>query len=776
MRCAIPTAMLLVLLVGPAAGQEAAEEVPTVEALSQQAAALQEDIRRSHNPEARRRLVQRLELVYHQMGPIDATGKRIHCQAMWHDRALERLGQEMQRLAGRDVPLAEAHAGALVRHGRMSVRRMARACLTHGWRIPPGPPKYQVDAFGQYLANNLEPLDELLKRLGGVSAPAADQADEGEAGDDKAAILEQARTGLAAMQQAADAMSETPSNQPAALIPPLGRFMEGLTAVREAVEGIRAPDPAETDAPPPDEADPAVSPPMTEAEKARVAALREAAAALTEATGGTGESAWGAVAEHIERFAGMIEAGFTVASARPKARELLGQMERSARLARDSATSPLLSEAMRTERREDLLKALTYVGRSAYRAAGYTRLERLDRQDAFRRRVSAGGLSAETGRGLVQAYYEVAPAWRDSTSAQVVRNGTAMLGACTAIVRTLERMGDWPPDGMADALRQCYDRQKNLFLREVELAGARADAEPEEALPLLQAAERRGEDLALIVRAETVVQAIKRYRPRQAGPMYQRVIQAAQGLVVDPDTAGRTRARLAGLVQPFEALESFPAPDPQRRRTLTRLLGQVYTAAVTKLSRDLGAGINLAAGGNPVPLRTTLRADDLFRLARRRALAEEARLQQVGVANLSAFSMPPEVWTSFHGGLDRRLQALFTAYAREARTAIWYTRPRDLEAVYSPVVAAQRQTLDERFQGEADLDFLLRNLGRVAVPDPSDPDRDAWAVGYHATEATVTLLADLDVVADWHRRRLRPYRQHLDRVDLTPPTAGADGS
>ncbi|MFO8013832.1 MAG: hypothetical protein R6X20_11085 [Phycisphaerae bacterium] len=762
MRCALSTAMLLAVLTGLAAGQETVVETPTVQSLTRQAALLQDDIRRSHNPEARKRLVQRLELVYHQMGPTDANGQRIHCQAMWHDRALEHLGQEMKRLSGREVPLAQAQAGALVRHGRVTVRRMARACLTHGWRIYRGYDKYQVDAFGQYLANNLATLDDLLKRLGNLSAPAA-----GEEADAKGeTALAKARAGLAQMQEAADALAELPSDRPAALLPPLGTFVEGLTAVREAVEGVRGPDPAEaeTEAPPPAEAEPAGSPPMTEAEKDRSAAIRETAAGLTGPD-------WAPVAEHLQRFAAMIETGFTLPSARPKARELLEQTERAAGLAKDLAADTLLDAARRASRRDRLQSVLALMGRPAERATGYAELARLCDEDAFRRRVKAIGVSPEAGRGLVDVYYRVAPTWRKSTSAQVVRNGVAMASACAGIVRTMEQMRDGPPDDMAAGLKKCYDRQKDLFRREVELAGVRAHKAPEDALPLLQAADQRGDDLALIVRADTVVQSIRRYQPRQAGTMYQQVLSAAQELVVNPDHAARTRAHLWSLVRPFEALESFPAPDPALRRTLSRLLGQVYTAAVTKLSRDLGAGIHRAAAGDPTPLRIALRADDLFRLARTRALAEEARLQQVGVANLAAFSMPPEIWTSFRGGLDRRLQAQFTAYVRGARTTLWYTGPRDLEAVYGPVVAAQRQTREARFPGEPDLDFLLRNLARAAVPKPSDPARYAWAAGYHATEAAATTLADFDVVADWHARRLRPFRTYLDRVDLSPPEA-----
>jgi len=758
MRRSLPAVVWLVFLAGTAAAQELAEEIPTLRSLTRKATSLQQDIRRARSPEARKRLLERLELLHHQMGPIDAAGRPVHCQAMWHDRTLDRLEQEMKRLTGREVDLADAQGGALVLLGRRHVRRMARACLTHGWRIYTGPEKYQVDAFGQYLANNLPTLDGLLKRLSGLSGPAG--------GDEVAAkgapALEKARVGLAKMVEAADALAEAPAGRPEALIAPLGTFMEGLTAVREAVEGIQAAEPETPGDKAPAETEPAQPPPMAEAEKQRIAALREAAAALDD-------PAWAGVAAHVQRFASMIEAGFTVASARPKARELLAQTERAVDLARDLASSTLLGEALLAGRRDDLLQALTYMARPAQRASGYARLARLRSADGFRRRVERVGLSPDASRGLVQAYYDVAPKWEKSDSAQAIRDAGAMVSACSSIVRTLERMRDQPPDNMAAKLRSCYRRQSDLFVAGAEAAGARVLQDPQEALSLMQTAAQRGADLALIVRAETVVEAIKRYRPRQAGTMYQRIIQAAQGLVLDPANAAGARTQLAGLVRPFEDLETFPAPDPALGRTLSSLLGRMYSAAVAKLSRDLGAGINLAAAGNPLSLRLALRADGLFRLARKRALAEQTKLQRAPVSNLAAFSMSADLWATFHGGLDRRLQAMFTAYARGQETSLWWTEPAALEAVYGPVVAAQRLTLEARSPGEPDLDFLMRNLQRVAVPDPPDTARDAWAVGYHATEAIATTIADLDAVAEWHRRRMRPYRRHLDRVDLSAP-------
>ena len=48
-----------------------------------------------------------------------------------------------------------------------------------------------------------------------------------------------------------------------------------------------------------------------------------------------------------------------------------------------------------------------------------------------------------------------------------------------------------------------------------------------------------------------------------------------------------------------------------------------------------------------------------------------------------------------------------------------------------------------------------------------------WAVGYHATEAAMTMLAGLEATADWHRSMIQQYGQFLIGVPLEPrETAG----
>jgi len=755
----------LLLLACPADGREK-ERPPSLESLTRQAAELHREIHREHDPEDRKERLEELELVHHQMGPTDANGKRIRCRAMWHDQALDRLREQMKRLTDPKASPAEARGETLVRLARFTVRRMARTCLAHGWRIYTGPEKYQVDVFGQYLANNLPTLDKLMKPLSGLSAPAPGGA---ESGGKETLPLAKARAGLVKMIEAAETLTETPSDRPKALIPPLGTFLEGLAAVREAV---LAAEPGEADEAPPAEAEPKPPkpPPMTEAEKERVAALQKAAKALDEAD-------WADLADHIEHFASMIEAGFKVSAARPKARELLGRIERAADLARSLAASTLLEEDRLGKRHQELLQALNDMAQPAKRRKGYARLAQLEEADAYRRGVEEADLGRQAGQGLLRARNKLAPQWKHSDSSGAVEDGRALASACASIGRTLERMQGGPPDDMAAKLQECYRRQKGSFLGAAKSAGERVLRDPRKALPAMQVAARRGEDLALIVRAKILIQAIKRYRPPKGGAMYQRVLRWTRGLAAGSANTEEARDQLGDLIRPFEALERFPKPESAHQLTLTRLLGKVYVAAVAKLSRDLRAGINYAAAGNPSPLWYALRPDDLFRLARTRALAEKTHLQQAGVANLAAFSMPPGLWTKFHKGIDRHLQAMFAAYAGGRKTNLWRTEPPTLETVYRLVVAAQRLTLQARSPAETDLDFLMRNLQRVAMPNPPDRASDAWRVGYHVTEAAVTTAADIDTVAAWHRRQMRYYRKYLDQVDLSAPLKGGpDGT
>ena len=85
-------------------------------------------------PEAQRKALQEeLELVRHRMGPYDANGVRVRCQAMWHDAQIEALAADIKRLV-----LVHDSAPTPANDLRLSTRHVAAKCLEQGWAMPSG--------------------------------------------------------------------------------------------------------------------------------------------------------------------------------------------------------------------------------------------------------------------------------------------------------------------------------------------------------------------------------------------------------------------------------------------------------------------------------------------------------------------------------------------------------------------------------------------------------------------------------------------------------------
>ncbi len=764
MRRPILIAVTVVLVSIPAWAQDVSTGPPTLMELSIQAVNLDSALRRTRDAAARRRLLGELEKVKHQMGPHDATGKRVKCQAMWHDTALASLETEIKRLSHRP---SGSKPKPMVADARLHVRRMAAACLTHGWRMPSDTPKYQVDVFGQYLVNNARVLEALFESLS--DAEAREAKADAQAGDRAAAkaALEQAKTGIEQMGQAAAKMTALPSSPAAALVPLLGQFVQGLAAARDAEmvlrEDAQAGDVAKADdaTTQTETPEPVEAPPMTEAEKARIAKVKAVAAALE------GDD-WTTVSRYLERFAAAVEAGFTVARARPQAREFLGEVERAAELAQGLQASKIITPEYLKSCRDELADALEMMQSPLKRASGYADLGDVQAADHLRRQIEAASLTDKAAAGIVQTYYVLAPKLEASAAAVDVATGKRLESLCRAVARTFDKMRYWPPEGMSPQLRECYERQAAIFGKEIEEAGPQLPATPVDGLPLLASAASRASDLALIVRAASVLEAVKKYRPARTGAVTAQVTHAAQDLVVKHATPAARRQTLAGLVKPLEDLDAFPIAGPEYRRVVNRLGGRGYAAAQAVLSMELGAGIDAAAAGDPAPLRRALGATHLFGLMRKRAMAEAAGLHKAGAANLVTFSVPEKIWQTFVDHMDKRLRVMFAEYARSGRRVPWLRVCARWAAVYGPVVAGQRQTLDARLEGEGELDFLIRNLQRTAVPDPPAARAYAWYVGYHATEAAATMNAGFDAAADWHRDQMDGYDTYLRRVELDP--------
>jgi len=80
---------------------------------------------------------------------------------------------------------------------------------------------------------------------------------------------------------------------------------------------------------------------------------------------------------------------------------------------------------------------------------------------------------------------------------------------------------------------------------------------------------------------------------------------------------------------------------------------------------------------------------------------------------------------------------------------------------------------DAANETEPQIDRLIRNLEQAAAAAPPPRVWHNWAVGYHATEAAMTMLAGFEATADWHRSMIQQYGQFLIGVPLEPrETAG----
>jgi hypothetical protein len=520
---------------------------------------------------------------------------------------------------------------------------------------------------------------------------------------------------------------------------------------------------------------------MTAQEKDQLAKVKDIAGRLKG-------DAWAPVSADLARFAAAVEAGFQVPSARPKAQELLQQIRQAAGLADAVNGSKVAYPEYVKMRQEELAAIFQLIAKPASRQRGYTRLGTAVQEDRFRRVVESAGLSAATAKGLLIGYYQVLPelnAVIDAAAAAVAtaaQQARALRTSCDAIAATLEKMAAWPPKDMTPKLPECYTREAALFRGEVDGAAAAMSARPDSAggagsraaaIQQLAVAAERAADLALVVRADVVVKVVLKYRPGRAQAMYAQVLRACQELVVRSAQPAAPRQALETLVRPFENLDKFPLAEPEYARSVNAIAGRVYPSAVGMFLLDVGAGIDAA---DPAGLTAALSVRPLFGLLRIRAVADTCRLERAGAANLVTFSFPDKVWGSFVKALDPKMQILLVDYARNGRLKASPSMLRTaaaLDDVYGAVACSQRLTLDARAEGQADLDFLLRNLDRAAVASPTTEAYYGWITGYHAIEAAVTLEAGFDTLAEYHRNILRSYHDFLRATDLDPGRQGA---
>jgi len=761
-------ALVLAALVLAAPGSRAAQPAdPFAVDYTHEITRLQQKLKNARNAEDRSRIADDLERTLHQMGPFDADGNRVHPKAMWHDTAIEALSAEVKRLESR--PPTNPNL-ALAHEARLQTRRMASACLLAGWGfLAEDALKYQVDAFGQYLANNLKVLDSLFDELGQWCAKKRRLEADSPARAVYETSLDRAQEGVTKMREAADQVAALTGPDGEALAAAFGLYVEGLRAVRDAdlalaqAEAAAPPPPSEEAASPASAAPaPGEPPPMTEEEKQRIAQVRQSAAALE------GE-AWQEIRQRLQRYADAIANGFAVASARPKAREFLDHIEQAAALALSLHEGKGVYPGYLEERLNGLKGALGRMESPLARADGYATLRWLWDTDRNRRVIAGGPVTPKAAEGIAYAIYVVQDEWRHKANRKTIERGLLLNRETRKIVSLLESLSNWPPKNLRRELKELYTRQLPVFSRALEDAGLAFATGDTDVGRIVNAADA-GRDLQRLVRAQHVHDLSAQYLPARAGAMYEQLVVAAANLVLRQEPLGRARGQLDRLLQPFERLEQFKMPETRHQRAVTQIAGSAYSGARAFLNHEIAEGIQAASDGNPRSLQSALVADGMFSLLWRRSVVLTHRLDRFGLGNLAPLSLPESVWTRFITKMDQTLRSTLAAYPKLRQQ----NDNRSLEALamgdnlYRIAAAAQRLTADARSPGEPDVDFLLRNLEATAVPEPRFNTWQHWASGYHATEAAGALLAGYNSTAEWHRSMLSRYQWPLTNVNLEP--------
>ncbi|MCX5683198.1 MAG: hypothetical protein NT049_05875, partial [Planctomycetota bacterium] len=399
-------------------------------------------LRTEKDPAERDRLTNDIEITKHQLGPRDATGARLQFAAMWHDAAIESLDAEYKRLIGRAKTGGTAMTVAL--EARANIRRMASTCLLRGWTLGGSLPKYQFDAYGTYLANNLPTLDAVFDAVTTALGKEANLPPAAPDHDAFLAALALAKNGCAKMNQAAETFVTPPdTGRPArdreAVLASLGTFHRGLETVCEADAVLRelagkqpksdasAPAPAQEEHPSADE-------------KAALVKIRTVVAALGK------DAPWEKICAALDRYSAVAEGGLATERTRPGAQELLHSLERVAVYVLALTKSKSAYPEYVTARQESLIDAFSYLSQKGERQYAYSRLRRICDGDRDRRAIDASSLSPEAAQGLLKAVNMNGAAFRATGSNA---SFDAFDTARSRLIDTLAKSADWPPKAMA---------------------------------------------------------------------------------------------------------------------------------------------------------------------------------------------------------------------------------------------------------------------------------------------------------------------------------------
>ena len=757
----------------PAAKPKPAPLEPTrAEVLTRHIRDSEARLRTEKDPAERQHLADDIETYKHELGPRDPTGAKVQFAAMWHNEAIEALDAEYKRLAGRAKGGPAGSGTTLALEARANLRRMAAECLLRGWAWGGTLPKYQYDAYGQYLANNLGTLDALFDS---VAAALAKEPTLPPAAPDRAAFLAalaQAKEGCAKMNQAAETFAATEiktARDRDTVLAALGTFHAGLDTVYEADGALRelagkAPK-SDSAAPPPSDTEG----PSAE-EKASLEKIRAVAAALPpDSARPGGSSTWAKTREALERFVSLAEQGLQVQRARPGAQELLLHLARTAAYVEGLAKSKAAYPEYLAARQQSLEEMLDYIGKKGYRQYAYSHLRRIYEGDRDRLALDASPLTPAACQGILWAL-----GLRESsfTGADGKRDFDAFYYGRTALMDVLGKLPRWSPKELSPQLAPLYGKFHAIFIQSAEAAGKTPPEDSAALKDAYRAAGRFGKDLERVVVADRGIRAVEQYLPGRAGPMYADFIRWAEPLAGSLTwAADNERPLLDQFLLPLQELIDLELPGPQHQQAATALTGGAYKPALAMLGKQVTPGLNDAVRGRSDTLQAALEARWMFKMLRHRCVTEVDGLAKAGTTNLDAFSMHEKTYSRFVAAIDGHLKRLLSKYAAEHLVAaspqcqfLW-----KWDTVYCMVGAAQRLTLKARHPGESDLDFLMRNLAQAADPTPPDSAWFGWAGGYHAVEAARCLAAGYDGAAGYHLGELKTLRtdNRFDR-ELTP--------
>jgi len=747
-RLSLALAAMLLLAAGTGLAAAAAREPTGAERLTQRIQSCETKLRTEKDPDARKALAEDLEQSKHTLGPTDAAGKRIKCQAMWHDAALRDIDAQIKRLGLRARPRGGAAAAT---DARLAVRQMAAIGLERGWSHGGALPKYQFDALGACLYNNLPMLDRLFDEAATHLARETASASAKPEAQAAAKALADIKDGAARMVKAVedfgtiDTSTYRGREQRLATLP---AFVAGLRTVHEANRALGAERPKTGEA-----ADPAPPPGLTEKDKTDI----EKTQALLASVKGEG---WAPICEGIGKLVAIAEAGLKVPAARSSAGQLLDTVARLAAYIKELTTSKAAYASYVTKRQETIERGLEYLKDPSYRRGQYSRLRLMCEGDDDRRALDRSPLSPDACQGYLRAN-------RTPYSAFVGERREVYYERFQADVATLidvlGRIGKWPPPNMSAPLKALYSKGATAFLEEVEFVGKAPQEEMETYREAVSETAVLAGDIRRLVQADEAVKAVAKYAPDQAPVLCAEVVRWTERIfLAAAENRNAERRSLDQFLAPFRELADLRLPGPEHAAIAARLSGGTCKAALTFLGSNLTRNLASAAKGNSRWLDDALDARSMFHLIRHRSVAEKAGLSKLGTIDLEPFSAPDKPWNQFVTALDTNLRVTMKEYGNERRRSqIAWQALSPWDRVFCVLAAARHRTRVTRQPGEGEMDRLMRHLEQVADPNPPDTMWFGWAAGYHGTEAAVCLASGYEQTAGWHMTNLNELRRDL---------------